>query len=606
MKGLSLSCAPFWALLVITLSTQSWAQKYVPGEVIVKYKKGFNTLSAQSKVSQSFVVKSVYNQLGVQKLALKGSRDVKALIEELKQDPSVEYAEPNYILSKPTEMSDDSNYYSQEDLERLGGIQSYMQSYADIKVEDAWVEMSALAQNPTPVVVAVIDTGVDYTHPVFVNANAIWTNTDEVPNNGLDDDHNGFIDDVRGWNFHDNSNNPMDDDDHGTHVAGIVFGIGQALGSGAESRIKIMPLKFLGADGSGTTSAAINAINYAINNGARVINNSWGGESYSQALHDALTSAYNAGIFMAAAAGNYSSNNDSKPLYPASYPIPGQMSVAASNDMDYLASFSNYGVSSVHLGSPGVSIYSTTPNASYRYMNGTSMASPLVAGLAAMMIREAPQLSGYQVKSLLMSSSDVRSSLSNKLVTSARINALSAIEASKNEAGTAFYQPGYAAVNTSGRQPAGQATGGGGCGTITTTPGEGPTGPNATAVVVICLSLAPLLVWSILRLRIKSKVDNRKHPRFLMNSAITVNVGGQELVGQMKTISVGGLSFNAEHMLEKGGIVSIKIHSPEGSEQIEVQGQIVWSQANQSYGVQFKQAPQSIIERWTKGLLKAS
>jgi subtilisin family serine protease len=530
MKGLASSLATVVAVCFFLTSAQALGQKYVPGEVIVKYKRGFNTLSTSSKMGQSFVVKSSYDQVGMQKLSMKGSRDIKALLEELNQDPSVEYAEPNYILSKPVEMSDDGNYYSEQDLQRLGGIQGYVQNYADIKIEDAWVEMTALAQNPTPVVVAIIDSGVDYTHPVFVGSNAIWTNTGEIPNNGIDDDHNGYIDDVRGWNFHDNTNNPMDDDDHGTHVAGIVFGVGQALGSGAASRIKIMPLKFLGADGSGTTSGAINAINYAIRNGARVINNSWGGESYSQALHDALTAAYNSGIFMAAAAGNYSSNNDSKPLYPASYPIPGQMSVAASNDMDYLASFSNYGASSVHLGSPGVSIYSTTPNSSYRYMNGTSMASPLVAGLAAMMIREAPQLTGYQIKVLLMSSSDVRSSFASKLVSSARINALSAIDAAQNAAGTASYQPGYQALNTSGRAPAGQATGGGGCGTITTTTGAPPSGPNASAVLVICLTLVPLLIWSVLRTRSKSKstVENRKHPRFLMNSAITVQVGDKE------------------------------------------------------------------------------
>ncbi len=585
-----------------------WGQNYVPGEVIVKYKPGTSSLSVSGKISNSFVVRGVYSAVGMQKIAMKGSGDVNAFIDELRKDPNVEFAEPNFYLSKPIDASDNPQIYSQSDMESMSSGGSYIQSYANIHVQEAWDQMIPLSQNPNPIVVAVIDTGVDYTHPVFTAANAIWTNTEEIANNGIDDDHNGYIDDVHGWNFHANTNDPMDDDNHGTHVAGIVFGISQALTDTSAARVKIMPLKFLGADGSGTTSSAIAAINYAVNNGARVINNSWGGEAYSQALHDAITAAYNEGVFVTAAAGNYSSNNDSKPLYPATYPVPGLMSVAASNDFDNLASFSNYGVSTVHVGSPGVAIYSTIPNNSYRYMNGTSMASPLVAGIAAMMFREAPQLTGYQIKALLVGSGEVKSNLATKLSSSARIDVYDAIMAAKNETNTAAYQPSYVAANATGRGPDGEVSGGGGCGTVRliSATGGAAGGSNTLIAIVFAIALIPVVAWTILRSRIKKPKDNRKHERFLMNSAITVMAGGQELVGQMKTISVGGLSFNAEQMLEKGGIVTIKIHSPEGQEEIQVQGHIVWSQANAAYGVQFDRAPVSIIQRWTKALLKAS
>ena len=247
-----------------------------------------------------------------------------------------------------------------------------------IDAQDAW----GISTGSKSVVVAVIDTGVDYTHPDL--AANIWTN----PNAGKD----GFVGDVHGYNFVANTGDCMDDNGHGTHVSGTIAAVGNnGLGvAGVNWSTSIMALKFLNSQGQGYLSDAVRAINYATMErttygvNVRVMNASWGGGSFSAAMQTAIQAAGNAGILFVAAAGNSASNNDVTPQYPANYRLPNVISVAASDQNDNLAYFSCYGATTVDIAAPGVSIYSTLPGNRYGALSGTSMATPQVSGVAAL------------------------------------------------------------------------------------------------------------------------------------------------------------------------------------------------------------------------------
>ncbi len=252
------------------------------------------------------------------------------------------------------------------------------------------------------VVVAVIDTGIDYTHEDL--AANIWTNPGEVDGNGVDDDGNGYIDDVRGINFAVDAPNvvdPMDDNQHGTHVAGTIGAVpGNGMGvRGISGGVKLLPIKFMDAGGSGRLSDAIAAIDYMVdlkvNRGVniRVANNSWGGGGYSAALEDAIRRARDAGIIFVVAAGNSATNLDLFPAYPASYDVENIVSVAAIDQAQNLAAFSNYGAEGVDIAAPGVDITSTLPGQGYGALSGTSMATPHVVGSLALLLSVEPGLS---------------------------------------------------------------------------------------------------------------------------------------------------------------------------------------------------------------------
>jgi subtilisin family serine protease len=268
----------------------------------------------------------------------------------------------------------------------------------DIDASQAWNFGTS-----SSVVVAVIDTGIDYNHPDL--AANIWTNTDEVAGNGIDDDSNGYIDDIRGWNFINETNNPMDDHGHGTHVAGTVGAVGNnGIGVvGVAWNVKLMALKFLNASGSGNLSDAVEAIDYARVNGAKIINASFGGGGFSNAMQTAIQRFQNAGGIFVAAAGNSAQNNAVVASYPANY--PGVISVAASTSTDTLASFSNYGTN-VHIAAPGQGIRSTLPGNRYGNMNGTSMAAPHVAGALALLWGQSPTLTASLLTSAIFANTD--------------------------------------------------------------------------------------------------------------------------------------------------------------------------------------------------------
>ncbi|MFM5946430.1 MAG: S8 family serine peptidase, partial [Dolichospermum sp.] len=234
---------------------------------------------------------------------------------------------------------------------------------------------------------------------------------------------------IRGWDFAYNDNNPSDVQGHGTHVAGTIAAKGNnGVGvTGVAWNAKIMPLKFLNDQGSGTLSNAILAINYATAKGVKITNNSWGGGGFSQALYDSINAAGQAGALFIAAAGNSGQNADINPMYPAAYDLANIISVAATTRTDALSSFSNYGLTSVDLGAPGSQIYSTTPNNTYSTYSGTSMASPHVAGGAALLWSQNPTWTAQQVKNTLMNTGDPLASLAGKTVSGKRLNVFNAL-----------------------------------------------------------------------------------------------------------------------------------------------------------------------------------
>ena len=316
---------------------------------------------------------------------------------------------------------------------RLYGINNVGQTGgttdADIDAPEAW----NVSTGSSSIIVGVIDTGIDYTHPDL--AANVWTNPGEVAGNGVDDDRNGFVDDVHGYDFANDDGDPMDDNYHGTHVAGTIGGVGNnGTGvAGVSWNVSLMALKFLDASGSGYLSDAIRAVNYAtmmrtiygVN--VRVTNNSWGGGGYEAGLLDAINAGGDAGILFVAAAGNSGTNSDASPSYPAAYDSPAIVSVAATDNKDALASFSNYGATSVDLAAPGVSIYSTVPGNQYGTLSGTSMAAPHVAGVAALALAVDPSLSVAQLKSRLIDNVDPVASLVGKTASGGRLNAANVV-----------------------------------------------------------------------------------------------------------------------------------------------------------------------------------
>ena len=340
----------------------------------------------------------------------------------------VAYVEPDFLI-RSTVLPNEPSFSSLWGLHNVG--QSGGVTDVDIDAPEAW----NTSTGSRSVVVAVIDTGIDFNHPDLA-ANA-WKNPREVAGDNIDNDGNGYVDDVYGWDFSNSDSIPMDDNGHGTHVSGTIGAVGNnATGVvGVNWQVSIMGLKFLDADGSGSTSAAIAAINYATRMrrdfGINIVatNNSWGGGGFSASLRDAIEAGGRAGILFVAAAGNESNNNDLSPSYPASGSSDAIISVAATDRSNTLASFSNYGSTSVDLAAPGVSIYSTTPNSSYASYSGTSMATPHVTGTVALLAAAAPQATSAQIRAAILSSTTLVPGLAGKVATGGLLNVAAALQA---------------------------------------------------------------------------------------------------------------------------------------------------------------------------------
>lgn len=342
------------------------------------------------------------------KLDDQSDRSLEQAIKRLQQDPRVEYAVTNDLLTNLGEVRPNDLHPELYGMERISAPQG-------------WADTSGTrAKAP---LIAVIDSGVDYRHPDL--AQNIWTNPNEIPN-GLDDDGNGIVDDIHGYNAAEKTGDPMDGGSHGTHVAGTVAAVGNnGLGvTGVAWQAQLMPLKFI-SGGFGSTADAISALVYADAKGARLTQNSWGGVAPNQALIDTLKASPALHI---CAAGNDGNNSDVQPLFPAAYPLENILAVAATDHNDQLAQFSNYGQEAVDLAAPGVKTYSTMPNGEYGFKSGTSMATPHVSGAASLILTKFPHLSNQELKDRLMFSTDRLPQLEGKVASNGRLNLARALE----------------------------------------------------------------------------------------------------------------------------------------------------------------------------------
>jgi subtilisin family serine protease len=329
---------------------------YVPGEVLVKWKDNASIHSIRClKSAMGLRATKMFHTIAVQHMRIPPSIRTEDLLAKLRGNPLVEYAEPNYVLRAMATPNDPQfgQLWGLHNTGQTGGTPD-----ADIDAPEAW----DIHTGSPDAVIAVIDTGIAYGHTDLTSN--MWTNDPEVNGiPGVDDDGNGYVDDGYGWDFVGADNDPTDYFSHGTHVAGTIAAIGNnAIGiTGVNWLASIMPLRIFGAFGYGDTANAIEAITYAADNGAHVINASWGGGGFSQALYDAISYANDRGCLFVAAAGNFGDDNDINPFYPASYDLPNIISVAASEHNDNLAGFSNFGATSVDVAAPGLNVLSSIP-----------------------------------------------------------------------------------------------------------------------------------------------------------------------------------------------------------------------------------------------------
>lgn len=369
--------------------------------------------------------------------------DAKKVAEQYAQMTDlVVYAEPNFEikLSDPANVSapvsdfdaseydpampNDPMFAEQWALNNTG--QNGGKEKAHVDALKAWLK----TKGSDKVVVAVLDTGVDFTHGDLISN--IWFRPDNIPQ--YTDDELGTFNDEKGFNAQDNISDPMDDNGHGTHCAGIIGAEGNNDKgiAGINWNVQIMPLKFLGRGGFGSTKDAIEAINYAVDRkqkgvNIRVISASWGSTQYSKALEDSIRAANEAGILFVAAAGNDGSSNDKRAHYPSNYDLPNVISVAAMDRSDQMASFSNFGAKTVHIAAPGKDILSTWLNDQYREASGTSMATPYVSGVAGLMLAAEPDLTVAKLRERLLKSTDKLDNLSDKVQSGGRLNAAKAL-----------------------------------------------------------------------------------------------------------------------------------------------------------------------------------
>ena len=407
-------------------------------------------------------------------------------LENLKKNFNIEYIEPDHALYAH-ELPNDPELKRQS---------MYLQSVSALP---AW----ELLVNPAPVIVAIIDSGIDPLHE-DLQAN-LWVNTLETPNNGIDDDGDGFADDVLGYNFSSNNPNINDDNGHGTLIAGIVGAVGNNdIGiAGLNWNCQLLAIKILDENGVSSISKAISAIQYARQHGAKVINASWGFASdattaeASQSLQQAIELAQSDGILFVASVGNGVSfqgqNNDDPNVtnYPSSFNLDNIVSVAALDNKDDLAFFSNYGNNSVDLAAPGVDIFSTSPGLNYSAMSGTSISAPFVTGAASLLLAMNPGLTPLEVKALLLQNVDVLPSLKGKVFTSGKLNIANALAASPAISGEAVNTDLQASFIPG--EPSTNPIGGGGCQLV----------PHSSPTYSLFLIL-PLLLALGIRLALKS------------------------------------------------------------------------------------------------------
>lgn len=398
----------------------------VPGEYIVRLKSNYST-SQKSQIKESLrsYIKSEIPSQNIVVIKRPSFENESSVVKTLAMNNMVDVVEPNYIYHI-NKMPNDPMIGQLWGLKNIGQNDSEGQAGVvgvDTNVEKAW----DIQTGSKKILVAVIDTGIDYNHPDLKDN--VWTNEAEANGQpGVDDDNNGVIDDIHGYNAINNSGNPLDDQGHGSHCAGTIGAKGNDGKGivGVNWDVSIMGVKFLDKNGSGTLENALKAIDYATKMGARVQSNSWGGGGFSQTLLDAIKRSNDAGALFVAAAGNEYNNNDNNPTYPATYAVDNIIAVAAIDNKGNKADFSNFGRKTVHIGAPGVNIYSSTGGA-YDSWSGTSMATPHVSGVAALLWANEENLTAAEIKQRLNATAKPIAGLRGKTRTGAMVDAYAAL-----------------------------------------------------------------------------------------------------------------------------------------------------------------------------------
>lgn len=433
LKATFLSLFAMIAMAQATFATETRTSQQsfesVPGEYLVKIDRNkFPKSLSRGEISHQlggFIRSEIasYDLVVLQRPAFERTE---AAVEQLKNIPGVIYAEPNYIFRK--QQTTDEHFAKQWGLQNLGqkdpsgkeGVTGI-----DVNAIEAW-KIQTGSKN---VIVAVIDTGVDYNNPDLKEN--MWTNEAELSGQpDIDDDGNGYVDDVYGFSFVNGKDyaDPMDDHGHGSHCAGVIGArtnnqIGMA---GLNWDVRIMAVKFLSKSGSGTLEDAVKAVDYSVKNGAHILSNSWGGGPFTQALLDAIKASDEAGALFVAAAGNNSANNDVSTAFPANYDVPNMVSVAAIDNKGLLANFSSFGRKKVHVGAPGVNVWSITMKG-YESWSGTSMATPHVAGVAALVLAQDAALTNHQIRERVLSTAIRVPGLRNKVSTGGMVSAYTSL-----------------------------------------------------------------------------------------------------------------------------------------------------------------------------------
>lgn len=347
---------------------------------------------------------------------LEGGQGLEHLARRLERLPGIDYVERDQPLHALVDRPDDPGFDAQWGLQSPTG--------PDINALQAW----EITTGSPSVIVAVIDSGIDASHPDLQGQ--LWVNPAEIAGNGIDDDQNGMVDDVHGWDFLTNSNVLRDDEGHGTHVSGIIAAVsnnGTGV-AGVAPGVKLMPLKFLDARGDGDTSDAVLAIRYAVDHGAAIINASWGGADDTRALRDAIDYARSHGVLFVTAAGNQHANSDVRTTnFPPSYRMANMLVVASIDVQGRLSSFSNHGARTVDLAAPGSNILSTARGGGTVTFSGTSMAAPFVSGVAALLASVNPTWSATQIIDRILATVRPLDALKGLTVSGGTIDAFAAL-----------------------------------------------------------------------------------------------------------------------------------------------------------------------------------
>jgi PKD repeat protein len=395
------------------------AREFHPGRILIIPKAGKAADAEKLHKQKSRHVAKKYPAFkNLEVIDLPAGQDVLTTVKEYLDSGLVEAAEPDYLIYKSA-TPDDPNY--------IAGKQWHLNSVstpltdADVNAPEGW----EIRHDATNIIVAIVDSGIRATHEDL--APNLWTNVKEIPGNGIDDDGDGYIDDVHGISSIDGSGNPNDEDGHGTHIAGIIGAVGNnGLGiAGVAWKVQLMPLKFINSVGLGFTSDGVECVNYAIKHGANVINASFGSPSFSSTLQTAISAARTAGIVFVAAAGNEKTNNDLTPSYPANFTLDNIISVCATSSLDVFETiYSNFGATSVDVAAPGTAIFSCgiDSDSDYVLMSGTSMATPIVSGIVALVKAQYPNESPAQIRQRIIATCDVRPSLLGRCVSGGKVN----------------------------------------------------------------------------------------------------------------------------------------------------------------------------------------